>query len=268
MRYLALLLIVCAGLCACQKEPSAPQTQAPMGLVSITENDLQESLTLLSEADRKFAQTSLGKQNLLQILTREKLILADAHTNGVDQDPSYQQAIRQKRAELDRIFEQFAQDALVRTWYEKKETALEPSEKEIKSYYDQYPYEMTIKQIILDNAQTADQVLRILKSAPGRWQEISRQYSIAPDSLKFMTIMPGEYLENLEVIAANSPIGKAQGFFKTPLGFHIIMKTGEKPLSFTQAAPRIKQVLQQQRLDELLSTLQETYEVTIYDKNQ
>ena len=77
-----------------------------------------------------------------------------------------------------------------------------------------------------------------------------------------------EYLENLEVIAANSPIGKAQGFFKTPLGFHIIMKTGENKLSLKQAEPRIKQVLQQQRIDELLETLKNTYEVTIYDENK
>lgn len=80
--------------------------------------------------------------------------------------------------------------------------------------------------------------------------------------------MPGEYLDNLEVVAANSPIGKVQGFFKTPQGFHIIMKTAEKRLSFEQAAPRIKQILLAQRLDELLDTLKTQYEVIIYDKNQ
>ena len=127
---------------------------------------------------------------------------------------------------------------------------------------------MTLKQIIIDNAQTADQVLRTLKASPGRWNEMARQYSIAPKNLQKLTVMPGEYLENLEVIAANFPIGKAQGFFKTPLGFHIIMKTGENKLSLKQAEPRIKQVLQQQRIDELLETLKNTYEVTIYDENK
>ena len=46
------------------------------------------------------------------------------------------------------------------------------------------------------------------------------------------------------------------------------MKTGENKLSLKQAEPRIKQVLQQQRIDELLETLKNTYEVTIYDENK
>ena len=80
--------------------------------------------------------------------------------------------------------------------------------------------------------------------------------------------MPGEYLDSLEVVAANSPSGKVQGFFKTPQGFHIIMKTNENRLTFEKAAPRIKQILQNQRLDELLDTLKTQYEVIIYDKNE
>ncbi len=271
MRYVALGLSFCLALAACHKDPSAApntQTAAQVGNITITQADMNQALLLLSEDDRQFANTPLGKQNLLQVLTREKLILADARATGMEQEKEYQQALRQKREELDRAYAQFEQDALVRTWYEKNGSQLEPTEKEIKAYYDQYPYEMTIKQIIIDNAQTADQVLRTLKAAPGRWSEMARQYSIAPKNLQTFAVMPGEYLENLEVIAANSPIGRAQGFFKTPLGFHIIMKTGENKLSLKQAEPRIKQVLQQQRIDELLETLKNTYEVTIYDENK
>lgn len=271
MRHVTLCLAICLGLAACQKDSAtAPKTQAAaqVGNITITQADVDQALELLNEDDRHFAQTPLGKQNLLQVLTREKLILADARATGLEQEKDYQQAIRQKRAELDRAYAQFEQDALLRTWYEKNGAQLEPTEKEIKAYFDQYPYEMTLKQIIIDNAQTADQVLRTLKASPGRWNEMARQYSIAPKHLQILTVMPGEYLENLEVIAANSPIGKAQGFFKTPLGFHIIMKTGENKLSLKQAEPRIKQVLQQQRIDELLETLKNTYEVTIYDENK
>ncbi len=271
MRYVVLGFVFCLALAACRQEPSvAPQTQAAarVGGVTITQAEVDQALALLSENDRQFAQTPLGKQNLLQVLTREKLILADARATGLEQETDYQQALSQKRAELDRAYAQFEQDALLRTWYDKNGTQLEPTEKEIKAYFDQYPYEMTLKQIIIDNAQTADQVLRTLKASPGRWNEMARQYSIAPKNLQKLTVMPGEYLENLEVIAANSPIGKAQGFFKTPLGFHIIMKTGENKLSLKQAEPRIKQVLQQQRIDELLETLKNTYEVTIYDENK
>ena len=273
MRYTALLLVCSLGLIACQKE-SAPvsvsneQAQARVGSVTITETDLQDGLNLLSEKDRQFAQTPLGKQNFLQILTREKLILADAEAQGLNQQKDYVSLLEQKRTEQDRIYDSYAQQMLVRMWYDNQIKALEPTEKEIKEYYEKYPYEMTIKQIILDNAQTADQILRSLKSSPGRWKGFAQQYSIAPESLQTLTFMPGEYLESLEIIAANSATGRVEGFFKTSQGFHIIMKTNEKRLSFKEAEPRIRQILANQKLDQLLDTLKTKYEVIIYDKNE
>ncbi len=273
-RYIILFVTACLGLSACHKEQEPSKEESPVavaariGSVTITEQDIENSLNLLSEQDRKFAQTSMGHQNLVQILTREKLILQDAHATGFEQDKDYLEAVAQKRTELEAILNQFKQEALVRTWYEKNGQQLAPSEKEIKAYYDKYPYEMTIKQIIIDNAQTADQVLRTLKASPGRWNEMARQHSIAPASLKTLTFMPGEYLENLEAVAANSPVGKVQGFFKTPQGFHIIVKTGEKKLSLKEATPRIEQILINQHLDELFDTLKTQYEVIIYDKSE
>ena len=265
-----LLALVCMGMFGCHKpQPEADRTAAArIGNVSITQEDVQQGLNLLSEQDRKFANTDIGKHNLLQILTREKLIWQDAHEQGLEQSEEFQNLLAHKRAELDQIYADFSRDALVRMWYEAKTKEFQPTEKEIKEYYDKYPYEMTIKQIIVDNAQTADQLLRTLKSSPGRWNEISRQHSIAPDSLKTLTFMPGEYLASLEVIASNSPTGRVQGFFKTAQGFHIIMKTNEKRLSFQEAQPRIEQVLQNQKIDLLLDTLKTKYEVIIYDKNE
>ncbi|MBO5911455.1 MAG: peptidylprolyl isomerase [Elusimicrobiaceae bacterium] len=270
MRYTALFVVLCLCLCACRKpqDTQKDKTAAPIGTVTITEQDIQSALELLGDKDRKFADTTLGRQNLLQILTREKLILQDAATQNLAQDKTYQNLLAQHQAQLDKAQQAYAQDMLMELWYEKQAKKLEPTEKEIKQYYDKYPYEMTIKQIIVDNAQTADQVLRTLKGAPGRWKEMARQYSVAPSTLQTLTFMPGEYLESLEIIAANSPSGKAQGFFKTTQGFHIIMKTNEKQLSFKEAEPRIRQILQNQKLDELLDTLKTKYEVIIYDKNE
>ena len=276
MKRTVLLLPLLCLLAACQ-QPAAPQTPlaestdaaARIGPLYITQQDVQDALDLLDEKDRLFAQTSIGKQNFIQILTRRKLILQDAHANGLDQQPEFLALQTQKRAELEKVFEVFSQDALERLWYEQHTSKWTPSEKEIKDYFEKYPYEMTLKQIIVDNAQTADQALRALKAAPGRWKEIARQYNnIAPTNLQTLTFMPGEYLESLEVVASNSPIGKVQGFFKTPQGFHIIMKTNEKQLPFKEAQPRIKQILQNQKLDELLDTLKTKYEVIIYDQNQ
>jgi len=266
------LYVMCAlflFVSACQK-PQAEEPSARIGMTVITQEDVNDRLRFLDETDRKFAKTPIGKENLIQIITREKLILADARENGLDRQKDFLQAAQQKRAYLDELYAEFEDDLLARLWYEHQQQKgiLSVSDSEIKTYFDKYPYEMTIKQIITDNAQTADQILRRLKGSPSEWKSMAAQYSIAPDQLQNITFMPGEYLPELEVVAANSPTGKVEGFFKTPQGFHIIMKTGERRLTLKEAEPRIRQVLEQQKLDRLLDTLKTKYEVIIYDQNQ
>ena len=80
--------------------------------------------------------------------------------------------------------------------------------------------------------------------------------------------MPGEYLDNIAVIAANSPSGKPQGFFKTAQGFHIIMKTGERRLNLKTAAPRIRAILENQKTDAALNALKNKYKVVIYEQDE
>ena len=99
---------------------------------------------------------------------------------------------------------------------------------------------------------------------------IEQYQAAAPQAIRSqsVTFMPGEFLPEIEVIAANSSVGSVQGFIKTAFGFHIIMKTGEKRLSKEEAAPRIRAVLEKKRLDKILESLQSKYEVVIYDKNE
>lgn len=238
----------------------------------VSQQDIEAHLEFLSDKDRAFAATPIGRQNLLQLIVREKLIAADAQAQQLQKTPEYKEAVLEKKKELDRVLQAYAADLLERQWYESyaKKGTFDVSEEEIDAYYKKYPYEMTVRQIILDNAQTADEVLHALKRSPSRWQELERQYSIAPDALRGSNVsfMPGEFLPEIEVIAANSSTGSVQGFIKTPLGFHIIMKMSERRLAKKDAAPRIRAVLEQQKLDRLLENLQTKYEVIIHETNE
>ena len=264
---------------ACQKTDSqspAPETAAPdiaakVGPAVITEQDLENKLIFLPVEDRDFAKTSLGRTNFINALVREKLAELAAKDAKLDESDAYLSTLEDKRAQLKEIYEDFAQQTLIRSWYEQLEesgvTAV--TEEEMKDYFDKYPYEMTIKQIIISNAETADQVLRALKNSPSRWKELERQYSVAPEETrgKEFSFMPGEFIPEIEVIAANSASGSVQGFVKTSQGFHIIMKTREKRLSFKDAKERIAQILRMQKEDAVLNDLKNKYEVFVYEKN-
>ena len=262
-------------LTACQKPQPAVldlEDSLPTDISTLTEKDIHARLGMLSREDYNFAQTLIGRQNLIQVILREKLILADALAQNIQQSADYKKSAQEKKQQLSDIYREYTRQLLVDLWYQKQRStgALDISNEEIAAYYKKYPYEMTVQQIIVDNAQTADQVLRTLKHSPGRWKEMSRQYNTAPDVIRDnnFTFMPGEFLPEIEVIAANSTVGSVQGFIKTALGFHIIKKTGEKHLSKEEATPRIRAVLENERLDAILESLQTKYEVMIYDKNE
>ncbi len=272
-RSILLFLGLLLGLNACQQADTfsglgGKDRSVGQKISAVTDEDIRERLRFLSAQDMNFAQTTIGKQNLAQIVLREKLIQADALAHGLNESADYQKLITEKRLQLDEIYQQYSQQMLENLWYEKhrQNGDLQVTQEEIDAYYKKYPYEMTVQQIIVDNAETADQVLRELKRSPGRWKELSRKYNIAPQTIqnaKF-TFMPGEFLPDIEVIAANSSQGSVQGFIKTAFGFHIIMKTGEKRLSKQEAAPRIKAVLENKKADKILENLQNKYEVMIY----
>lgn len=252
-------------------ENTAATAVAQVGPEIITQEQFNQRLAQLEEQDRIFAKTPLGRQLFAQLMAREQLAALDAKDIGLDKSANYQQALAQKRAELQAIYAAYSTDLLSQLWqqtYQDKGT-LQVTDAEIEAYYKKYPYEMTIKQIILPDAETADAVWRQLRNAKNKWSELEHRYSVAPAQSigKEFSFMPGEFIPELEVIAANSPTGSVQGFVKTAQGFHIIMKTGERRLNLQEASPRIRSVLENKKMDDLLDKLQTKYEVIIYEQN-
>ncbi len=282
MKKYCLLFLPFLVLASCQKtqEPPADGTEpaaadiivAQVGPDVITQQQLDDRLSVLPQADRKFGQTAVGRRNFINLLARERLIALDAKDEKLDQSDVYLTAMEDKRQQLKDIYEEYGNQLLGRLWEQSlaEKGLLNVTDEDISAYYDKYPYEMTIKQIIISDAQTADAVYRELRRAKSRWNTLEKQYSTAPDQSKGkeITFMPGEFIPELEVIAANSPTGSVQGFVKTAQGFHIIMKTREHKLTLKEAAPRIRTVLENQKIDAVLNALQNKYKVVIYEEDE
>ncbi len=252
--------------------PTKDTIVAEVGPAQITQRQLDERLALLPEQDQEFAQTSIGRKNFIHLLAREQLIALDAKEEDLDKEDFYLTALEDKREQLKEIYLSFSTDLLNRMWEEhmREKGITSVTDEEIAQYYDKYPYEMTIKQIVIPDAETADAVWRELKRSKKRWKELERQYSKAPEESngKEISFMPGEFIAELEVIAANSATGSVQGFVKTAQGFHIIMKTGERRLKLAEAAPRIRTILENQKIDAALNALQNKYKVVIYEQGE
>ena len=111
MKRCLLIAVLCLAVWGCKKAADTipDDAAARVGRETITEEDIAARTALLSEDDRAFAKTPIGRQNLLQIITREKLIAAAAKDEQLDQSDVYLSIMEDKRAQLADIYRQFGE---------------------------------------------------------------------------------------------------------------------------------------------------------------
>lgn len=280
------ILIVCllTCLCACAKkdvplEPVTPLEENALAKVAgyvITQEEFDQKAQFLDDSFQKYIKTPQGKQNFLNYLIGEKLLEQEALFKNLQQDPQYQQEIndiiKQQEESLKRAKEFLLKKKLMEELYNQGITYV--SEDEIKNYYKKYPYEIKILQIVLNDALEAAQVMNAVKSTKTQnsFKEAVARFSKDPLAKQnkgaLPPFIPGEYLQEIEVPAANSATGQVQGFIQTPLGFHIIMKVGEEKLTYNQAKERIQNILEKQKLDDYLSSLKDKYGVEVKNETK
>ena len=256
---------------------SVPQnTLAKVAGYLITQEEFDEKAELLDPAFKKYVSTPQGKQNFLNYLISERLLQQEALFKNLQNDPEYQNEIetiiKQQEEHLKKSKEFLLRKTLLDKLY--NDGVLYVSEDEVKAYYKKYPYEIQILQIILNDPQEAAQVMNYVKGTKTQnsFKEAVMKFSKDPlakqNKGSLPPFIPGEYLSEIEVPAANSSNGQVQGFIQTPLGFHIIMKVGENRLTYDKAKERIQTILEKQKLDDYLNSLREKYGVEVKNEGK
>ena len=282
--FLTTLVITCAACAPKQDNSQKPLVYNNSPVLAyvedqpITQNDFDKAANNLDDNFKKFVTTKSGRANFLSFLISEKLLLADAKNRGIDSTPEYQAEITALEEAQKAALETAKNFALRRNLIIslEKEGILGVTEDEIKEYYKKYPYEITIKQFIISDSQKAADVMKQMRNvrSASRFAEFARQFSDEPLSKKsggdMPPFIPGEYLPQIEVPAANSKSMEVQGFITTAQGNHIIMKIAEKRLTYNEAKDRIKIIIENQKLDSYLNSLNKRYNISIVkeDKNE
>ena len=278
-RILTLTLILSCAACAPKQEntpqePTVYNNSPVLAYVDnepITQADFDKAANNLDENFKKFVTTKSGRANFLSFLVSEKLLLADAKHRGINSTPEYQAEITAMEDAQKAALETAKNFALRRNLLASlvQDGTLSVSEDEIKEYYKKYPYEITIKQFIISDSQKAAEVMKQMRKVRSatKFAEFARQFSDEPLSKKsggeMLPFIPGEYLPQIEVPAANSKLMEVQGFITTAQGNHIIMKIAEKRLTFEEAKDRIKMIIENQKLDSYLNSLNKKYNISI-----
>lgn len=276
--FLTTLILTCVA-CSPKQEntPQKPLTYNNSPVLAyiddqpITQQDFDKAADNLDSGFKSFVKTKSGRDNFLSFLISERLLLLDAKQRKIDLTQEYQNEIIALEEAQKAALETAKNFALRKNLLESliQDGTLGVSEDEIKDYYKKYPYEITIRQFIISDSQKAADVMKQMRNvhSTSRFADFARQFSDDPISKKsggeMPPFIPGEYLPQIEAPAANSKLMEVQGFITTAQGNHIIMKVSEKHLTYNEAKDRIKMIIENQKLDSYLNSLNKKYNISI-----
>lgn len=269
MRRLALLILppLLAAACARSKE----DVVAKVGPMSISQAEFSRKLSEVAQGYQNYVVTPSGRRQFLDVLIREKMVLAAAQESGVSSSEDFKEEMERLRAEQDERLREGREYLMTRLWLEdlRKKGVLAVSEEEIRDYHRRHPNEVEMRHILLGSSVEAEAVAKRARSgAPfaALAKEKSLDGSTAMDGGRMQSALFGEIIPDLEEIIFRMRPGEIGGPIKSKFGYHVMRKDGEKKIPLEQAGDRIARLLEKQKLDRYLQSIQEKFPVEVVDE--
>jgi parvulin-like peptidyl-prolyl isomerase len=263
---LALGLPAVLGGCR-RKEPIV----ARVGSQTITQSEFQRKLSEVSQSYQNYVLTPNGRRQFLDILIREKMILAAANASDVKRSGPFKAQLAQLRAEEEARLRESRDYLMVAMWLDglREKGLLHTSEEEVRDYWRKHPVEVNVRHVLLATSNEAE---AIAKKARGgaNFAQLAKQHSLdagtAADGGKMSATLYGEIIPDLEDVVFRMRIGEIGGPIKSKFGYHVVKKDNERRTDFEDVKDRILQLLEKQKLDRYLQSIQEKFPVEVVDE--
>ncbi len=180
-----------------------------------------------------------AKKRLLDQMVDQKLLAVAARDKGLDKDPKVQKDWEslEKQTLLGQLYRQEILDKA------------QPSESELKSFYEKMKTEIKARHILVKTEDEAKEVLKQLKNG-AVFDELAMQKSLDPGSKTRGGDLGwfgwGRMVKGFQETAFGLKVGQLSKPVKTPFGYHIIKVDSIKQTElqpFEQMKERIKQQL-------------------------
>lgn len=272
MRRAAFLLpILAVTLAACRgdKDP----VLARVGRLAIRQSEFQRKLADVSPDYQDYVLTPSGRRQFLDVLIREKLVLAAAQHSDVPRSADFRARLDQlRRDEEDRVRD--GGDALLTSmWIEdlRKRGELAVSDQEISAFLEKHPTEVLFRHVLLGTPEKAETVAKRLRGGAS-FAKMAAEYSLdgatAAKGGAFPPLMYGEVIPELEEVVFRMRDGEIGGPLKSKFGYHVVRKDGEKKLdkSSAEVRERVSRLLEKQKLDAHLQQVEKSFPVEVVDE--
>lgn len=244
---------------------------AKVGGLVISQADFRRKLADVAEGYQNYLVTPSGRRQFLDVLIREKLILAAAMRSGVPQADEFKAEMQRLKEEEEVRLREGRDYLLTRLWLDdlRSKGVLRASEDDAREYHRKYPLEIHLSHILLatpEEAEAAANKTRSGSSFAAAAKSLSLDSSTAVEGGRMQPAIYGEIIPDLEDVVFRMRNGEVGGPIKSKFGYHVLRKDSERPLPFEEARPRILRLLEKQKLDRYLESIQKNFPVEVVDE--
>ncbi|HRY29958.1 MAG TPA: peptidylprolyl isomerase [Elusimicrobiota bacterium] len=233
----------------------------------ITETDFQQELASRGLAQEQYLGTLPGRKEMLELLVRRRVVLAEAKRAAFLQRPD----VKKKLADMDKEFEKQRREArdrvLIGDFFRYlQERDLKITDTEVRDFYER-ENEVKASHILLSDPETAKKMRQRLLNGES-FEELAKKYSEDPatgrqgGSLGY--IIRGTLVPEFENALFALRVGEVSDVVASPYGHHLIKKTQERKLSalpFEQTAERIRAVVEKQKFQAWIDKAKSHYKI-------
>lgn len=266
-RALAVVLAV-ASLAACrgEKDPLV----AKVGKLRITQSEYRRKLAEVSTGYQDYVLTPSGRRQFLDVLVREKLVLAAAQQSDVPRSADFRSRLERLRKEEEERVREGGEYLLTSLWVDdlRKRGTLKVEDAEVAEYLEKHPAEVEMRHILLATPEKAEEVAKRLRGG-ANFAKVAKDESLdaatAAEGGKLPPSLYGEVIPELEDVVFRMRAGEIGGPLKSKFGYHVLRKDGERRPPVEEARERVARLLEKQKLDRHLQSIQEKHPVEIVD---
>ncbi len=243
---------------------------AKVGRYRITESEFRSKLADVAPDYQNYVISPNGRRQFLDVLIREKMVLAAAADSGVQRSPEFKTQFAQIKADEQARLAQARDYLTIRLWRQElnRRGVLSVSDEEVREHHRKHPMEVGLRHILLASADEAESALHKIQSGKP-FSALAKSASLDAETAavggKMKPTIYGEIIPELEDVAFRMKTGETAGPVRSKFGYHLLRKESEHAVPFREAEPRIRMILEKQKLDLHLQSLQSRYPVEVVD---
>ncbi|MFH1726366.1 MAG: peptidylprolyl isomerase [Elusimicrobiota bacterium] len=261
-------VVLLLGSLSCRRFET-DEVVARVGKSAITQSEFRRKLEEVAPGYQDYVLTPHGRRQFLDVLIREKLIIEAARADGVDGSPEFKDRMIQLRKEEEEKIREARDYLLARLWLDRlrEKGVIGVTDDEVRDFHRRHDGEVVARHILLATAAEAEAVLKRIRLGASFAQE-AKMRSLDADTAgqggRMSPALYGEILPDLGVLFKMG-VGELGGPVRSTFGYHVLLKEGARKVPLHSSKDRIRSILEKQKLDRHLQSLQASYRVEVVD---